>query len=72
MKKILTPMQRRDAVAWTMQDRQLSQRHACRVLGQTRGTQRRTLQVRAQDGAAESRLMELANAHGAWGCPQPK
>jgi putative transposase len=53
-----------------MNDKQLSQRRACCLMAQPRGTQRRILQGRREDGGAESRLVELANAHGAWGCPQ--
>ena len=63
-------MQRRDAVAWAMQDRQLSQRRACRVMKQPRGTQRRVLHGRTRDDGVASRLVELANTHSAWGCPQ--
>ena len=53
-----------------MNDKQLSQRRACRLMAQPRGTQRRILQGRKEDGLVESRLVELANDHGAWGCPQ--
>jgi len=63
-------MQRREAVAWAMNDKQLSQRRACRVMSQPRGSQRRVLQGRQENDLVESRLVELANVHGAWGCPQ--
>lgn len=48
----------------------MSQRRACEVLQHPRTTQRRTLRDRRGDGVAEQRLVELANAHPAWGCPQ--
>jgi putative transposase len=63
-------MQRRAAVAWAMEDKQLSQRRACRLVKQPRGTQRRVLRGLRKDDAVEARLVELANIHGAWGCPQ--
>jgi putative transposase len=63
-------MQRREAVAWAVDDKQLSQRRACRLMTQPRGTQRRILQGPRDDGVVESRLVELANVHGTWGCPQ--
>jgi putative transposase len=63
-------MQRREAVTWAMDDKGLSQRRACRVLRQARDTQRRVLLGRQEDDTAEQRLVALANAHGAWGCPQ--
>lgn len=53
-----------------MNDKRLSQRRACRLMTQPRGTQRRILQSRRDDGVVESWLVELANDHGAWGCPQ--
>ena len=37
---------------------------------QPRGTQRRSLRSRREDSVVETRLVELANIHGAWGCPQ--
>ena len=63
-------MQRRDAVAWAMNDKLLSQRRACRLMKQPRGTQRRSLRSRRENSVVETRLVELANIHGAWGCPQ--
>lgn len=52
-KKFLTPIQRREAVAWAMNDKQLSQRRACRLMARPRGTQRRILQGRREDGVAD-------------------
>lgn len=54
-----------------MEDKQISQRRACRVLGPSRTTQGRELQGRTvTDDRITQRLMELAEAHPAWGCPQ--
>lgn len=56
---------------WAIEDKQVSQRRACRVLGQARTTQRRQLRGRSvTDARITQRLMELAEAHPAWGCPQ--
>ncbi len=63
-------MQRREAVTWAVSDRQLSQRRACRLLKQPRGTQRRVLNGLREAGVVEERLVTLANNHGAWGCPK--
>jgi len=63
-------MQRREAVAWAMDDKQLSQRRACRLMAQPRGTQRRVLRESVEGDGVESRLLELASTHGTWGCPQ--
>ena len=56
---------------WAVKDEQLIGRRACRVMGQPRTTQWRELQGRAvNDGPATQRLIELAEANPAWGCPQ--
>jgi len=58
-------------VHWAIEDKQVSERRACRLLRQSRSTQRRQLGGRTQtdDGVAR-RLAELAEAHPAWGFPQ--
>lgn len=63
-------MQRRQAVMWAREEKGLGERRACRLLNQPRATQRRGLRGRQTDIAAEQALIELANAHPAWGCPQ--
>jgi putative transposase len=63
-------MRRREAVAWAMEDKQLSQRRACHLMTQPRGTLRRIPQEHREDDGVESRLLEPASAHGTWGCPQ--
>lgn len=54
-----------------MDEKQISQRRACRITQQARATQRRQLRGRTvNDACVESRLQALAEAHPAWGCPQ--
>ncbi|WP_257385311.1 IS3 family transposase [Tahibacter caeni] len=54
-----------------MDEKQISQRRACRITQQPRVTQRRQLRGRTvNDACVESRLQALAEAHPAWGCPQ--
>lgn len=49
----------------------VSERRACRVIGQQRTTQRRSVVGRHQrDAAVEARLLALARAHRKWGCRQ--
>lgn len=64
-------MQRRNAVSWAIEEMQVSQRRACRLLGQARTTQRRRLRGRTvTDDRITQRLLGLAEDHPAWGCPQ--
>ena len=59
-------MQRRTAVHWVVEERQISERRACRIVQQTRTTQRRVLQGRtAIDEPIVHRLLELAESHPA-------
>lgn len=70
-KKVLTPKQRRAAVDWAVEEKQVSQRRACRIAQQSRASQRRELRGRTvNDEGVERRLQSLAEAHPAWGCPQ--
>ena len=43
LEKMLSPAQRRNAVTWAVDVKHFSQRRACRLLMQNRGTQRRLL-----------------------------
>ena len=63
-------MQRRNAVRWAQEEKALAERRACRLFAQPRATQRRVLHGRAQTASVEQVLLDLANAHPAWGCPQ--
>ncbi|MGA9827105.1 MAG: IS3 family transposase [Rhodanobacteraceae bacterium] len=49
----------------------MSERRACRVVGQPRTTQRRRVRDRrCHDAAVEARLLALARQHRQWGCGQ--
>lgn len=49
----------------------VSERRACRVVGQPRTTQRRNVGSRHRhDASVEARLLALARAHRKWGCRQ--
>jgi putative transposase len=63
-------MQRRDAVAWVMEQKGFSERRGCRLVGQPRDTQRRVLGLFQEADVVERRLLELANEYAAWGSPQ--
>ncbi len=45
----------------------VSERRACRVLGQARSTQRRRPEVRDDEGALTSRIIQLATCYGRYG-----
>lgn len=65
------PAQRREAVGWLKDAKAVSERRACRIVQQVRSTQRRMLRGRLRpDVELEERLVTLAKAHRAWGCPQ--
>lgn len=67
----MTPAQRREAVSWLRGEKASSERLACRIVGQPRATQRRRLHGRTDRAPeVETRLLELAQAHAAWGCPK--
>ena len=64
-------MQRRSAVHWAIAEKTVTERRACRVLGQSRSTQRRQGGRRVRiDPVVDERLLALASAHAGWGCPQ--
>ena len=46
---------------------QVSERHACRVLGQPRTTQRKPLRTADDEGALTSDIIELARRFGRYG-----
>lgn len=69
--RVLSPTQWRQAVGWLMEEHAVSERRACRVLGQVRATQRRCRRERGcRDAAAKARLLALALQHRRWGCGQ--
>ncbi len=67
----MTPAQRREAVGWLREVKVASERLACRIVRQPRATQWRCRRGRADRAPeAETRLLELAQTHAAWGCPK--
>lgn len=48
----------------------MSERRACRVLGQARAVQRHTPQVRDDEGRLTGRIIELAGVYGRYGTPR--
>ena len=65
--KLLSPERRRRAVVHVRQRLGASERHACRVLGQSRSTQHRRRQVRADEAALRSDVVRLASRFGRYG-----
>ena len=50
-----------------MERLRVSERRACRVLGQARNTQRRRPKVRGDEDALTGRIIELATCYGRYG-----
>lgn len=70
-KKVVTPAQRHEAIGWLQETTAVSERRACRAVRQPRATQRRRRRGRIDKAPeAEARLLDLAHAHPAWGCPK--
>ena len=66
--KVLSPVKRRQAVEHVLGIFvYVSQRRACRVVGQARATQRRRPQIRSDEDALTGRIIELASADGRYG-----
>ena len=68
--KLLSPERRRRAVVHVRQRLGASERHACRVLGQSRSTQHRRRKVRADEAALRSDVVRLASRFGRYGYRQ--
>ncbi len=67
LKDIVSPERRRQAVVGAREKYQLSERHACRLVGQPRGTQRYSVIVRADEDALTHAIIGLASAYGRYG-----
>src|SRR5512139_2205784 len=65
--KLLSPSRRRKAVRWICESFRISQRRACRVLGQARSTQRQTEGVSAEEERLVARIIALATRYGRYG-----
>jgi putative transposase len=64
---VLTADQRRQAVRQLQQTFGVSQRRACRVLGQPRSTQRQTPKTSQEEERLVRRMLELVRQHPRWG-----
>ena len=66
----MSPARRRRAVKGAMRDLRVSERRACRVLGQNRAVQRYTPIPRDDEGALTKRIVELPAVYGRYGTPR--
>jgi putative transposase len=64
---VLTAGQRRQAVRQLQEAFGVSQRRACRVLGQPRSTQRQTPKTSEEEDRLVRRMLELVRQHPRWG-----
>jgi putative transposase len=64
---VVTASQRRQVVRQLQETFGVSQRRACRVLGQPRSTQRQTPKTSEEEGRLVGRMLELVRQHPRWG-----
>ena len=67
MGKLLSPARRRACVDHIVHTMSISERRACRALGQHRSTQRKPPRGRADEEALTADLIELARQYGRYG-----
>jgi len=65
---MVSPARRRDAVGHAQERLEVSERKACRALGQPRSTQRYEPRRCAEDGRLEKRMLELVRERPRFGC----
>src|SRR5579863_3199890 len=65
--KLLSPGRRRCAVQHAREQHRLSERRACRLLGQWRGTQRYMLTQREDEDELTRAILQLASKYGRYG-----
>src|SRR6202012_3380894 len=65
--KLVSPERRRQAVDGAITSYHLSERRACRIVGQPRGTQRYSVIVRADEDALTQAIIRLAAQYGRYG-----
>src|SRR5208282_4944026 len=65
--KLLSPERRRGAVRHARESYRMSERHACRLLGQWRGTQRYEVLYRTDEDALTREIVALASEYGRYG-----
>ena len=66
-KKIISPARRRQAVEQVQKELDVSERRACRVIGQPRSTQRYNQQTADDEELLIKRMVELASEYGRYG-----
>ncbi len=66
-KSLARPERHRQAVVGARRKYDVSERHACRLVGQPRGTQRYTLIVRADEDALTQAIIAPASEYGRYG-----
>ena len=67
LKKVISPDRRRQAVEQVQQALDVSERRACRVLGQPRATQRYHKQIADDEEQLTQRIVALASEYGRYG-----
>jgi len=65
--KLLSPSRRRKVVRWVCESLRISQRRACRVLGQARSTQRHRVGVSGEEERLVTQIIALATRYGRYG-----
>jgi hypothetical protein len=69
--ELLSPVRRRAAVEEVQRALpEVSERRACRVLGQPRAVQRSAARVRDDEAPLTGRIVELASVYGRYGSPR--
>ena len=63
----MSPERRRQAVSGIQEKYGLSERHACRIVSQPRGTQRYVPTLRADEDALTRAIVALASEYGRYG-----
>ena len=67
LRELVAPDRRRQAVEAIRRKYQLSERHACRIVSQQRGTQRYIPTVSADEDALTRAIVTLASEYGRYG-----
>ena len=67
LKKVISPARRREAVRQVQEALEVSERRACRVIGQSRTTQRYNQRVPDDGERLTQRVVELAGEYGRYG-----
>ncbi len=65
--KLLSPERRRCAVEHARKQYPISERHACRLLGQGRGTQQYRITQRDDEDLLTKAMIEMASQYGRYG-----